>query len=64
VPDKLKALLEMKRVVRPGGVAGYCVSLEPEARQRLQQRLQDILPRQADASIALKARACAIKALN
>ena len=46
-----------------GPAPGYCVSLTPEARQRLKERLQDSLPRQADGSIPLKARAWALKAL-
>ena len=46
-----------------GPAPGYCVSLEPEARQRLKERLQHSLPRQADGSIPLKARAWAVKAL-
>ncbi len=45
-----------------GPAPGYCVKLDPPARQRLQQRLQDTLPRQADGSIHLKARAWAVKA--
>jgi ubiquinone/menaquinone biosynthesis C-methylase UbiE len=47
-----------------GPAPGYCASLEPEARQRLKERLQDSLPRGADGSIPLKARAWAIKAFN
>jgi ubiquinone/menaquinone biosynthesis C-methylase UbiE len=47
-----------------GPAPGYCVSLEPEARQRLKERLEHSLPRQPDGSIPLKARAWAIKAFN
>jgi ubiquinone/menaquinone biosynthesis C-methylase UbiE len=46
-----------------GPAPGYCTSLDPEAQQRLRVRLQDTLPRQADGSIHLKARAWAIKAV-
>jgi SAM-dependent methyltransferase len=46
-----------------GPAPGYCVSLAPEARQRLKDRLHDSLPRQADGSIHLKARAWTVKAL-
>jgi ubiquinone/menaquinone biosynthesis C-methylase UbiE len=46
-----------------GPAPGYCVSLDPEARQRLKESLQQSLPRQADGSIPLKARAWAVKAL-
>jgi hypothetical protein len=46
-----------------GPAPGYCMSLAPEARQKLQARLQDALPRQADGSIHLKARAWAVKAV-
>jgi SAM-dependent methyltransferase len=44
-----------------GPAPGYCAGLDPEARQRLKDRLQDSLPRRADGSIALKARAWAVK---
>jgi SAM-dependent methyltransferase len=44
-----------------GPAPGYCASLPPEARQRLKERLQDSLPRDADESIALKARAWAVR---
>jgi SAM-dependent methyltransferase len=37
-------------------------SLEPEARQRLKERLEASLPRQADGSIPLKTRAWAVRA--
>jgi SAM-dependent methyltransferase len=45
-----------------GPAPGYCVSLAPDARQRLKEKLSDSLPRQADGSIALEARAWALKA--
>lgn len=46
-----------------GPAPGYCVSLDPEARQRLKGKLQDDLPRDKDGSIPLKARAWAVKAV-
>jgi SAM-dependent methyltransferase len=45
-----------------GPAPGYCVSLAPDARQRLKEKLSDSLPRRDDGSIALKARAWAVKA--
>ena len=45
-----------------GPAPGYCTSLDPEARQRLKEKLHDTLPRRADGAIALKARAWAVKA--
>lgn len=45
-----------------GPAPGYCASLDPEARQRLKDRLDGSLPRGADGSIPLKARAWAVKA--
>lgn len=45
-----------------GPAPGYCMSLEPEARQRLKEKLQADLPRDADGSIPLKTRAWAVKA--
>jgi ubiquinone/menaquinone biosynthesis C-methylase UbiE len=44
-----------------GPAPGYCVSLEEDARERLRQKLDANLSRQNDGSIALKARAWAIK---
>jgi hypothetical protein len=44
-----------------GPAPGYCMSLDPAARQRLKQELHDSLPRGEDASIPLKARAWAVK---
>jgi len=44
-----------------GPAPGYCASLTLEARQRLRDRLQASLPRSADGSIHLKARAWAIR---
>lgn len=44
-----------------GPAPGYCVSLAPDARERLRQRLSDTLPRRADGSIAFTARAWAVK---
>jgi SAM-dependent methyltransferase len=45
-----------------GPAPGYCMSLDPEARERLRARLYDGLRREEDGSIRLKARAWAIKA--
>jgi len=45
-----------------GPAPGYCVSLAPEARQRLKQKLQEDLPPGADGAIHFKARALAIRA--
>ena len=45
-----------------GPAPGYCMSLDTQARQRLQQKLHDSLPRGEDGSIPLRARAWAIKA--
>jgi len=47
-----------------GPAPGYCVSLEDGQRQRLRKKLHDDLPRHDDGSIALNARAWAIKALS
>jgi ubiquinone/menaquinone biosynthesis C-methylase UbiE len=46
-----------------GPAPGYCVSLDPEARQRLRQQLEATLPREPDGSIHLKARAWGVRAL-
>lgn len=46
-----------------GPAPGYCVSLAPEARERLKEKLQRDLPREADGSIHLKARAWAVRGL-
>jgi SAM-dependent methyltransferase len=46
-----------------GPAPGYCVSLEPRAQQRLKDKLRASLSRRADGSIALKARAWAVKAV-
>jgi len=45
-----------------GPAPGYCASLDPAARQRLKEKLEDSLPRRADGSIPFKARAWAVKA--
>lgn len=45
-----------------GPAPGYCASLEPEARQRLMDRLSKSLPRREDGSIVLGTRAWACKA--
>lgn len=45
-----------------GPAPGYVASLAQEARERLKDRLEASLPREADGSIALKARAWAVKA--
>ncbi|KAB0266443.1 class I SAM-dependent methyltransferase [Microvirga brassicacearum] len=44
-----------------GPAPGYCMSLAPEARQRLKEILRASLPRANDGSIPLKTRAWAIK---
>ena len=44
-----------------GPAPGYCMSLNPEARQRLKEKLNDSLPRNKDGSIPLKTRAWAVK---
>lgn len=44
-----------------GPAPGYCMSLAPEARQRLKARLAESLPSSEDGSIALKARAWAVR---
>ena len=44
-----------------GPAPGYCAKLDPAARQRLKERLQETLPYQADGSIMLKTRAWALK---
>ncbi|MRX51426.1 methyltransferase domain-containing protein [Paracoccus sp. S-4012] len=45
-----------------GPAPGYCMSLSPDARERLRARLSETLPRQADGSIALGTRAWAVRA--
>ncbi len=45
-----------------GPAPGYCASLEPAARERLRQKLDADLPREADGSIRLHARAWAVRA--
>ena len=45
-----------------GPAPGYCASLAPEARQRLKARLRDSLATGPDGSIALTARAWAVRA--
>lgn len=46
-----------------GPAPGYCVSLSPDARQCLMEKLSDSLPRRGDGSISLNARAWALKAV-
>ena len=46
-----------------GPAPGYCMSLEPEARDRLRDRLRESLSPAPDGTIALKARAWAVKAI-
>ena len=46
-----------------GPAPGYCANLDPIARQRLMEMLSGELRRQDDGSIALKARAWAVKAI-
>lgn len=45
-----------------GPAPGYCMSLAPDARQRLKARLAESLPRSVDGAIPLKARAWAVRA--
>ncbi|MBL8697080.1 MAG: class I SAM-dependent methyltransferase [Alphaproteobacteria bacterium] len=45
-----------------GPAPGYCASLDPQARERLRLRLFETLPRRDDGSIAMTARAWAVKA--
>jgi ubiquinone/menaquinone biosynthesis C-methylase UbiE len=45
-----------------GPAPGYCMSLDPQARERLKQRLYDTLPRARDGSISLGTRAWAVRA--
>ena len=45
-----------------GPAPGYVASLAPEAREQLKDRLEASLPRGADGSITLKARAWAVRA--
>jgi SAM-dependent methyltransferase len=45
-----------------GPAPGYCMSLSPDARERLRQSLDEALPRSNDGSIRLKTRAWAVKA--
>jgi SAM-dependent methyltransferase len=45
-----------------GPAPGYCVKLDPEARERLRVKLSDTLPRAEDGSIKLKLRAWAVQA--
>ena len=44
-----------------GPAPGYCMSLAPEARERLRRKLEESLPRDPDGAIGLKARAWAVK---
>jgi SAM-dependent methyltransferase len=44
-----------------GPAPGYCTSLGEDARERLRRHLQDSLPQRADGSIALSARAWAVR---
>ena len=45
-----------------GPAPGYCMSLDPQARERLRQSLHDSLPRREGGLIPLKTRAWAVKA--
>jgi hypothetical protein len=46
-----------------GPAPGYCMSLDPQARQRLKEKLHDSLPCSEDGSILLRTRAWAVKAM-
>jgi SAM-dependent methyltransferase len=45
-----------------GPAPGYCMSLDPRARQRLKEKLHDHLPPTEDGSISLRAKAWAVRA--
>jgi SAM-dependent methyltransferase len=47
-----------------GPAPGYCVSLPPEARERLRESLRESLPISADGSIALELRAWAVRGVS
>lgn len=47
-----------------GPAPGYCVSLPAEARERLREKLRDILPIAADGTIALTVRAWAVRGVS
>lgn len=47
-----------------GPAPGYCASLDPAARQRLKEKLQDDLPQREDGSICLMTRAWAVTAIS
>jgi hypothetical protein len=44
-----------------GPAPGYCASLDPAARERLRNKLDETLPREPDGSIPLTARAWAVR---
>ena len=46
-----------------GTAPGYCATLDPGARLKLQEKLHDSLPRREDGSISLEARAWALKSV-
>lgn len=46
-----------------GPAPGYCMSLDPQARQRLKAHLHDSVPRGEDGSIPFKTRAWAVRAI-
>jgi hypothetical protein len=46
-----------------GSAPGYCMSLDPEHRQQLREKLEKYLPRNEDGSIDFKARSWATKAV-
>ena len=46
-----------------GTAPGYCATLDPGTRLKLQEKLHDSLPRREDGSILLKARAWALKSV-
>jgi hypothetical protein len=47
-----------------GPAPGYCMSLDAAARERLREKLEADLPRGADGTIPMKARAWAIRAVS
>ena len=64
VPTVFKDFEDYWRPFTLGGgpAPGYCASLDPDARQRLRDKLHEALPRSDDGSIHLKTRAWAVRA--
>ncbi|MDF3073577.1 MAG: class SAM-dependent methyltransferase [Alphaproteobacteria bacterium] len=49
-------------ILGAGPAPGYCTKLAPDARERLREKLERELPREADGSISMRARAWGVKA--